>query len=161
MKLIAGCAARLSARYRGIVGMKSFAASVFFVIASAAHAGENPMWPTGLTWGCAFSSVIRCERSVDCVMAAEEGELALDYRENRLTDRKGTVHPIKRHYVQTVAGSPIGSEVKIELDTNEVIWLSPADGAGVFSDNWIGAMLTPKTGVIVQELRPLICKPTK
>ncbi|NGO66497.1 hypothetical protein G6N76_22785 [Rhizobium daejeonense] len=160
MKLIAGCAARLSARYWGIAGMKCFAASVFLVIGSAAHAGENPMWPTSLTWTCAFSSVIRCERSVDCETVAEEGELALDYRENSLTDRKGTVHPIKRHYVQTVAGSPIGSEVKIELDTNEVIWLSPADGAGVFSDNWIGAMLSPKAGVILQELRPLICSPT-
>ena len=161
MKLIAGWAVRLPARCWGIAGMKSFTASVFLVIASAAHAGENPMWPTSLSWACAFSSVIRCERSVDCVTAAEEGELALNYRENSLKDRKGTVHPIKRHYVQTVAGSPIGSEVKIELDTNEVIWLSPADGAGVFSNNWIGAMLTPKTGVIVQELRPLICKPTK
>jgi len=117
------------------------------------------MWPTSLTWTCAYSSVIRCERSVDCETAAEEGEQTLDYRENSLTDRKGTDRPIKRHYVQTVAGSPIGSEVKIELNTNEVIWLSPADGAGVFSDNWIGAMLSPKTGVIVQELRPLICKP--
>jgi hypothetical protein len=154
-------AARLPALYWGIAGMKSFAVSVFLVIASAAHAGENPMWATSLTWTCVFSSVIRCERSVDCGTVAEEGELALDYRENRLTDRKGAAHPIKRHYVQTVAGSPIGSEVKIELDTNEVIWLSPADGAGVFSDNWIGAMLAPKTGVIVQELRQLICKPIR
>ncbi|HCL67782.1 MAG TPA: hypothetical protein DIC56_23685 [Rhizobium sp.] len=117
------------------------------------------MWPTSLNWTCAFPSVIRCERSVDCETVAEEGELALDYRENSLTDQKGAVHPIKRHYAQTVAGSPIGSEVKIELDTNEVIWLSPADGAGVFSDNWIGAMLTPRMGVIVQELRPLVCRP--
>ncbi|MGJ7042259.1 hypothetical protein J2Y63_005541 [Shinella sp. BE166] len=161
MKLIAGCAERLPARYRGIAGMKSFAASVFLVIASTAHAGENPMWPTSLAWTCTFSSVIRCERSVDCLTAAEEGELNLDYRQNSLADRKGTVHPIKRHYVQTVAGSPIGSEVKIELDTNEVIWLSPADGTGGGSDNWIGAMLAPKTGVITQELRPLICKPIK
>lgn len=119
------------------------------------------MWPTSLTWKCAFSSVIRCERSLDYDTAAEEGELALDYRENRLADQKGTVHAIKRHYVQTIASSPVGSEVKIELDTNDVIWLSPADGAGMFSDNWIGAMLTLRTGVIVQELRPLICKPTK
>ena len=152
-------AARLPALYWGIAGMKSFAASVFLVIASAAHAGENPMWPTNLTWTCAFSSVIRCERSVDCETVAEEGELALDYRENSLTDQMRIVHQIKRHYAQTVSGSPIGSEVKIELDTNEVIWLSPADVAGVFSDNWIGAMLSPKAGVIVQELRPLICRP--
>lgn len=152
--------AGLPAPHRGIAGMKSFAASVFLMIVSAAHAGENPMWPTSLNWTCAFSSVIRCERSVDCEMVAEEGELALDYRENSLRDEKGEVHPIKRHYAQTIAGSPLGSEVKIELDTNEVIWLSPADGAGVFSDNWIGAILSPKTGVIVQELRPLVCKPT-
>lgn len=141
--------------------MNYFAASAFVVMASTAYAGDNPMWPTSLTWTCGFSSVIRCERSIDCGAVAEEGVLALDYRENRLTDWKGTVHPIKRHYVQTVAGSPIGSEVKIELNTNEVIWLSPADGSGVFSDNWIGVILSPKTGVIVQELRPLICKPTK
>ena len=83
------------------------------------------------------------------------------YRENQWVDPAGKPHAIKRHYVQTVAGSPIGSEVKIELDTNEVIWLSAADGAGVFSDNWIGAMLSPKAGVIVQELRPLICVPMK
>ena len=31
--------------------------------------------------------------------------------------------------------------------------------ANWFSDNWIGTMLSPKAGVIVQELRPLICKP--
>ncbi len=160
MSVVAG-AARLAAPHWGLAGMKSFAASVFLVIASAAHGGENPMWPTSLNWTCAFSYVIRCERSVDCVTASEEGELALDYRENRLTDQNGAIHPIKRHYVQTVAGSPIGSEVKIELDTNEVIWLSSADGAGVFSDNWIGAMLSPKTGVIVQELRQLICKPVR
>ena len=161
MRSIAGWASRLSAQHWGIAGMTSFAASVFLVIASAAHAGENPMWPTSLSWTCAFSSVIRCERSVDCGTVAEGGELALDYRENSVTDQQGAVHPIKRHYVQTVVDSPIGSEVKIELGTNEVIWLSPADGAGVFSDNWIGAMLTPKTGVIVQELRPLICKPKR
>lgn len=139
--------------------MRYLLASALLAIATAAYAGENPMWPTSLTWACRFSSVIRCERSVDCAAVAEEGELALDYRSNRLTDQNDAVHPIKRHYVQTVAGSPIGSEVKVELDTNDVIWLSPVDGAGVFSDNWIGAMLTPKTGVIVQELRPLICKP--
>ena len=58
-------------------------------------------------------------------------------------------------------GSPIGSEVKIELATNEVVWLSAADGGGTFSDNWTGAMVSPGVGVIVQELRPLICAPEK
>lgn len=141
--------------------MNYFVASAFVVLASTAYAGENPMWPKSLTWTCGFSSVIRCERSIDCAATAEVGEVVLDYSENRLTDWRGTIHPIKRHYVQTIAGSPIASEVKIELNTNEVVWLSPADGAGVFSDNWIGAMVSPMTGVIVQELRPLNCKPTK
>ena len=133
--------------------------AALFLTSATVNAADNPMWRAGLSWSCSFSSVILCERSIDCDATKETGELALDYRENRLTDQKGTVHPIKRHYVQTVAGSPIGSEVKIELNTNEVIWLSPADGSGVFSDNWIWAMLSPKTGVVVQELRPLICKP--
>ena len=135
--------------------------SALLLAASTSWAADNPMWRSGFTWSCTFSSALRCERAADCTAAAEEGVIRLDYRENRLTDFQGTVHPIKRHYVQSVPGSPIGSEVKIELDTNEVIWLSAADGAGVFSDNWIGAMLSPKAGVIVQELRPLICMPAK
>ncbi|MCY1381174.1 hypothetical protein D9M69_690500 [compost metagenome] len=117
------------------------------------------MWRSGLTWTCAFTLVIGCERSIDCASSGEAGVVEVDFRENRLTDQAGNAHPIKRHYVQTVTGSPIGSEVKIELATNEVIWLSSADAAGTFSNNWIGAMLSPKAGVIMQELRPLICKP--
>lgn len=128
---------------------------------TSANAGENPMWRSGLVWTCTFSSIIQCERSTDCTSRPDEGTIQLNYRDNRLVDDTGTIHPIKRHYVQAVAGSPIGSEVKIELATNEVVWLSAADGGGTFSDNWIGAMLSPKAGVIVQELRPLICAPEK
>lgn len=135
--------------------------SMLLLAATTASAADNPMWRAGLNWSCGFSSVIRCERGDDCVSNLEEGTVRLDYSENRVTDQKGTVTQIKRHYTQTVTGSPIGSEVKVELETNEAIWLSPADGAGVFSDNWIGVMLSPKAGVIVQELRPLVCKPTK
>lgn len=91
--------------------------------------------------------------------SGQGGKIQVTYRENQWVDPEGKAHSIKRHYVQTIAGSPIGNEVKIELDTNEVIWLSPADAAGTFSDNWIGAMLSPKAGVIVHELRPLVCKP--
>jgi hypothetical protein len=129
------------------------------LVAPAAWAADNPMWRSGFTWSCTFSSVIRCERATDCLSSGQGGKIQVAYRENQLIDPAGKPHAIKRHYVQTVAGSPIGSEVKIELDTNEVIWLSPADPAGTFSDNWIGAMLSPKAGVIVQELRPLICTP--
>jgi hypothetical protein len=133
--------------------------SMLFVAAASASAADNPMWSKGLAWSCEYSAVIRCERGVDCVSSREEGTIFLDYRENRLTGHMGAPHLVKRHYTQTVTGSPLGSEVKIEFETNEVIWLVPADGAGVFSDNWTGAMVSPKTGVIVQELRPLMCKP--
>ncbi|WP_156397578.1 hypothetical protein [Rhizobium sp. Root1204] len=133
--------------------------AVLLLATTTANAADNPMWRSGLEWTCAFSSVIRCERSTDCSSHPDNGTIKLDYRENNLIDLAGRSHPIKRHYVQTVTGSPIGSEVKIELTTNEVIWLSAADGGGTFSDNWRGAMVSPRVGVIVQELRPLICAP--
>lgn len=119
------------------------------------------MWRNGLVWKCAFASVIQCARSTDCASSNQTGEFLIEYGDNQIVDQTGKRSPIKRHYVQTVAGSPIASEVKIELTTNEVIWLSPADAAGTFSDNWIGAMLSPKAGVIVEELRPLICAPRR
>ena len=141
--------------------MKYRLISALLLVAPAAWGADNPMWRSGFTWSCTFSSVIRCERATDCASSGEGGKIQIAYRENQLVDPEGKTHSIKRHYVQIVAGSPIGSEVKIELDTNEVIWLSPADAAGTFSDNWIGAMLSPKAGVIVQELRPLICQPVR
>ncbi|WP_162712846.1 hypothetical protein U8C32_27010 (plasmid) [Sinorhizobium medicae] len=133
--------------------------AVLLLATTTANAADNPMWRSGLQWTCTFSSAIRCERSTDCKSHPDEGTIKLNYQENSLVDHAGRSHAIKRHYVQTVAGSPIGSEVKIELTTNEVIWLSAADGGGTFSDNWTGAMVLPGVGVIVQELRPLICTP--
>ena len=141
--------------------MKYRLISALMLTASTTWAADNPMWRSGFTWSCTFSSVIRCERASDCVSSGEGGKIQLAYRENQLVDPEGKTHPIKRHYVQTVAGSPIGSEVKIELDTNAVIWLSPTDAAGIFSNNWIGVMLSPMSGVILQELRPLVCVPDK
>jgi len=123
--------------------------SALLLTVSTTWAADNPMWRSGFTWSCTFSSVIRCGRAIDCSANGEGGNIQVAYRDNQLVDWDGTTHPIKRHYVQTVAG------------TSEVIGLSPADPAGTFSDNWVGAMLSPKSGVIVQELRPLICKPAK
>ncbi|WP_156383022.1 hypothetical protein [Rhizobium sp. Root483D2] len=133
--------------------------AVLVLATTTANAADNPMWRNGLLWTCTFSSIIRCERSTDCSSHPDRGRIKLNYPENSLVDQTGRSRPIKRHYVQTVAGSPIGSEVKIELATNEVVWLSAADGGGTFSDNWTGAMVSPGAGVIVQELRPLICAP--
>ncbi|WLS11932.1 hypothetical protein Q9314_28300 (plasmid) [Shinella sumterensis] len=141
--------------------MKYRLISALLLTAPSAWAADNPMWRSGFTWSCTFSSVIRCERSTDCVSSGQGGKIQIAYRENQVVDPEGKTQSIRRHYVQTVAGSPIGSEVKIELDTNEVIWLSPADAAGTFSDNWIGVLSSPKSGVTLQELRPLICTPQK
>ena len=141
--------------------MRRLIAIMLALAAGPSNAADNPMWRSGLAWRCTFSSVIQCERSKDCTPSNQAGEVSIEYGDNRVVDQAGKQVSIKRHYVQTVAGSPIGSEVKIELATNEVIWLSPADAAGTFSDNWIGAMLSPKAGVIVEELRPLICSPRK
>jgi hypothetical protein len=105
--------------------------SALLLVAPAAWAADNPMWRSGFTWSCTFSSVIRCERATDCESSGEGGKIEVAYRENLADRRRGeSPMPIKRHYVQTVAGSPIGSEVKIELDTNEVIWLSPCRPGG-------------------------------
>lgn len=141
--------------------MRRLIAIVLLLATGPANAADNPMWRSGLVWRCTFSSVIQCERSIDCTANNLTGEVSIEYGDNRVVDHAGKRFPIRRHYVQTVAGSPIGSEVKIELASNEVIWLSPADAAGTFSDNWIGAMLSPKGGIVVEELRPLICSPTK
>lgn len=129
------------------------------VASGSANAADNPMWRSGLIWSCGFASVIACERSLDCTTKSVAGTIDLDYRENRVVDPMGAIRPIKRHYTQSVTGSPISIEVKIELTNNEVLWLSPVDAAGTFSDNWVGAMLSPSAGVVVQELRPLSCKP--
>jgi hypothetical protein len=141
--------------------LKSLAGAALILMAASANAAVNPMWKAGLEWSCQVSSVIECERSRDCTARAAPGAIELDYRENHVVDEAGIRRPIKRHYVQTVSGSPISSEVKVELETNEVLWLSPVDGAGTFSDNWVGVMLSPKTGVVIEELRPLVCKPKR
>lgn len=106
--------------------------AVLVLATTTAKAADNPMWRNGLLWTCTFSSIIRCERSTDCSSHPDHGKIKLNYPENSLVDQTGRSHPIKRHYVQKVAGSPIGSEVKIELATNEVVWLSAADGEGRF-----------------------------
>lgn len=127
--------------------------------AASAAAKDNPMWQSGLVWTCHFTDVIQCERSKDCHPIARSGTFTLDYPNNRITDNEDVGHAIRRHYAQTVSGSPIAAEVKVELDTNDVLWLLPADAAGMFSNNWIGAMVSPRAGVVIQEMRPIICQP--
>lgn len=128
---------------------------------STAHAADNPMWRFGLSWNCTFQETVTCERQANCRQISAAGTVRIQYRENVILDTQGAPRAIRRHYVQTVSGSPIAAEVKIELETNAVIWLNPVDSSGIFSNNWIGAMIAPKGGVLLAELRPLLCQPAK
>ncbi|MDJ1638666.1 hypothetical protein [Rhizobium rhizogenes] len=87
--------------------------------------------------------------------------ISLRYGDNNVISIDGNAVKMRRHYVQTVAGSTIAAEVKIELQNNETIWLTPADGSSVFSNNWLGVLISAKGGVVVSEMRPLICVPVK
>nr|WP_201010223.1 hypothetical protein [Rhizobium rhizogenes]QCL09377.1 hypothetical protein pC5.7c_510 [Rhizobium rhizogenes] len=87
--------------------------------------------------------------------------ISLRYGDNKVISIDGNVVKMRRSYVQTAAGSTIAAEVKIELQNNETIWLTPADGSGVFSKNWLGVLMSAKRGVVVSEMRPLICMPAK
>lgn len=134
-------------------------AAILAVGTGTAASKDNPMWRKGLIWTCHFTDVIQCERSQDCRQVRRAGSFTIDYPDNRVAEDDGVVHGIRRHYAQSVSGSPIAAEVKIELDSNDVVWVLPADPAGMFSNNWIGAMVSPRAGVVVQELRPITCQP--
>lgn len=123
--------------------------------------GENPMWRFGLVWECRFEQIISCERSRACNASVDSGAVFIDFPKNQVKGVGGDFKKIRRHYEQSVVGSPIVTEVKIETENNEAVWLQPVDGSGMFSDNWLGVLVTPTSGVVVSEMRPLICTPTK
>ncbi|ACM31111.1 hypothetical protein Arad_12028 (plasmid) [Rhizobium rhizogenes K84] len=37
--------------------------------------------------------------------------------------------------------------------------VEPGRCAGMFSNNWLGAITTPKGGVVISQMRPVICRP--
>ncbi|GAB5486386.1 MAG: hypothetical protein Pars93KO_28200 [Parasphingorhabdus sp.] len=119
----------------------------------------NAMWSAGgYSWSCSYSQAIICERAADCVQQPQRGRIEILYeKSNVIVD--GTTISIRRHFDQAVPQSPLGREVKIELEDNQVLWLVPADASGVFSNNWIGTLTTPKAGVVIAEMRPLVCLP--
>lgn len=117
------------------------------------------MWRLGLEWECAYTQVVICERQVTCATRASSGVISVHYADNKVIGSGGTPVAIRRHYVQAIAGSPIVSEIKIELENNETLWLNPADASGIYSKNWLGVMMSPKGGVVISEMRPLICSP--
>lgn len=121
----------------------------------------NPMWVSGYKWECKASVKTVCERDDKCENRDSQGEtFKIDYVESRVVFHNGAVR-IKRHYRQTVAESPLQQEVKIELVDNRVIWLTPVDGSRTYSQAWTGAMVEPKSGVVLSITEALYCLPLK
>ncbi len=134
-----------------------FGVALFFGCAAAA-AGDNPMWKNGYSWACHAAALVTCERSKTCATETSEFDISIRFEKNEVVARN-TYLKISRHYTVSVPGSPLATEVKVEFGDNETLWLVPADASGVFSNNWIGSLVTPRGGVIVSELRPLVCVP--
>jgi hypothetical protein len=131
--------------------------------ASAATAQDtklvnNPMWPAGLRWDCSTVSKIVCERDGSCRAVEESALFVLNYENNVVESSTGNIR-IKRHYQQTVKGSPLQQEVKIELADNRVLWLTAVDASRTYSDAWVGALSVLKGGVVLMESQGLYCTP--
>ncbi|OCJ02507.1 hypothetical protein A6U85_30555 [Agrobacterium sp. 13-626] len=60
-----------------------------------------------------------------CARQGVQGTISLRYGDNNVISIDGNAVKMRRHYVQTVTGSTIAAEVKIELENNETIWLTP------------------------------------
>jgi len=120
----------------------------------------NPMWPAGLRWECKTASKIVCERDGSCRTDIGNAPFVLNFDNNDVEFPGGKVR-IKRHYQQTVQGSPLQSEVKVELADNRVIWLTAVDASRTYSDAWVGAITGLKGGVVLVESQGVYCVPTK
>ncbi|WP_159952626.1 hypothetical protein [Rhizobium sp. 18065] len=120
----------------------------------------NPMWTSGYTWECRAVSRMLCERDGKCSAAAiETASVLLDYQKSVVSIAGKTIK-IRRHFAQTIAGSPLQAEVKIELEDNTVIWLTAVDASRVYSMAWIGALIEQKSGVVLTETESLACLPS-
>jgi hypothetical protein len=120
----------------------------------------NPMWLAGLRWDCKTASKIVCERDGSCRTDKGDALFILNYDNNDVEFLGGKVR-IKRHYQQTVQGSPLQSEVKVELADNHVIWLTAVDASRTYSDAWVGAISELKSGVVLMESQGVYCAPMK
>ncbi|EXL04865.1 hypothetical protein BG36_09060 [Aquamicrobium defluvii] len=120
----------------------------------------NPMWQAGLRWDCRTASKIVCERDGSCRTDKGDAPFVLSYDDNDVEFADGKVR-IKRHYQQTVQGSPLQREVKVELADNRVIWLTAVDASRTYSDAWVGAISELKGGVVLMESQGVYCAPKK
>jgi hypothetical protein len=122
-------------------------------------ANENPMWRFGYEWTCMHGAALTCERDKNCFFGSTPSQaITILYKENRVDIGNEKIR-IKRHYSQKIESSPLIEEAKIELVDNSVIWLSPVDASGTYSNFWTGVMVTPKNGVQLSVSLPLFCKP--
>jgi hypothetical protein len=139
----------------------SFLLSLIALPFSTATADNgNPMWLSGYVWKCTAVSKLICEREGKCHSEQPDPEgFMLDYGHSEVTFGSH-VTKIGRHYAQSVAGSPLQAEVKVELADNRVLWLTPVDASRVFSDIWTGALIEPKGGVILSIDSSVWCRPS-
>ncbi|KXF76379.1 hypothetical protein ATN84_16015 [Paramesorhizobium deserti] len=143
----------------------SILALPFCIIPLPLHAATteagNPMWPSGYVWECKPASKTVCGRENACRADRPEPEgFLLDYNHSQVTFGPDAVK-IRRHYAQTVAGSPLQAEVKVELADNRVLWLTPVDASRVFSNIWTGALIEPKGGVVLSIISSILCSPAQ
>lgn len=118
----------------------------------------NPMWSATLRWDCNTSAKIVCERNGDCRTGKGDAGFLLNYENNVVEFADANVR-IKRHYRQTVDGSPLQQEVKVELVDNRVLWLTAVDASRTYSDAWVGAISELKGGVVLMESEGIYCRP--
>jgi hypothetical protein len=122
-------------------------------------ANENPMWRFGYEWTCTHGAALTCERDNNCSYGSTPNQaINIFFRENLVGFGAEKIR-IKRHYSQKIEGSPLIDEAKIELVDNSVIWLSPVDASGTYSNFWTGVMVKPKNGVQLSVSLPMFCKP--
>jgi hypothetical protein len=144
--------------------MVAFAMGMMCVGATAqiekSKSAGNPMWSAGLRWACKTGSKIVCERDGSCHTAKGDAPFVLNYDSSDVEFPDGKVR-IKRHYQQTVQGSPLQSEVKVELADNRVIWLTAVDASRNYSEAWVGAISELKGGVVLMESQGIYCAPKK
>ena len=135
------------------------ALSFLAALSAASIADDNPMWKSGYDWACMQGEALTCERGDICAFGPPRGqpiEILFETSEVRIGADK---FRIKRHYSQKIDGSPLTDEVKIELSGNSVIWLSPVDAGGTWSNIWTGMIIEPKRGVALSVSHSLFCSP--
>jgi hypothetical protein len=135
----------------------TLALSLIAASSTVCLADENPMWKWSYDWVCTQGGALTCERGGSCLFGpapATQIQILFERSEVKIG---AEVFRISRHYSQRIEGSPLTDEVKIELSGNSVIWLSPVDAGGIWSNIWTGMIVEPRRGAILSVSRPLYC----